>query len=743
MRCFVKIFYCFILVLVLFGFFLPNPNLKKGISYSKIFTDRNDQILRISLAKDETYRMYIPLEEVPPALIESTLLYEDRFFYQHIGTNPVSLLRAFLSWCHVTPKKMGASTITMQVARLRYQLHTKTILGKVEQIYRALQLERHCSKQEILEAYFNLAPYGKNISGIEAASRYFFKKSTKNLSKIEILTLAIVPQHPAKRSLASQKPSFEARQRLFNEWIKDHPEDQSLQTLLTTFIPEKNQFRFSFRAPHFVESLSIFSQDSHTIKTTLDLALQTRLEKSIQNYILKRQSEGIRNASAILVHAPSREILAAVGSANYNDDSILGKISGLKMLRSPGSALKPFVYGFALDRGLIHPASLLKDLPQSFAEYDPENFDHHFLGPIQAWQALVQSRNLPAVSLYAQMPDRPLYNLLKVINVNHLKPEEKYGLTLVLGSAEISPENLASLYAMLINRGIWAPLKKTFEQESFSSKKIFSPEASFLVLDMLTHGNYPKSGALKNIPIAWKTGTSFSFRDAWTAGVFGDYVLVVWIGNFDGASNNAFLGRTAATPLFFEIIQSLEPLLKNESMLQPKWHNPKELHLTKVDLCALCGDLVSPACPVRTQGWIIPGTSPLQTCSVHQVINKGTPKEKIVEVWPSDILRLFKLAGIPRKSFGETDSSFQKIKISSPKSGIRYVKKEKEPLHLNLIAEGNLTTKQLFWFCDKTFLGTSEIGKPLDWSPSPGEFQIIVFDEIGNSDSLTIQIDSF
>ncbi|MEJ2396177.1 MAG: transglycosylase domain-containing protein, partial [Candidatus Thiodiazotropha sp.] len=375
---------------------LPRPDLDSGTGESTAWFDRHGRLLRLELAPDERYRLKVPLSQVASVMQQATLLYEDQDFYHHSGVDLPALARAAWQTWVIGDRRIGASTLTMQVARLRYH-HPHTLLGKLQQIFRAIQIERHYSKQEILSAYFNLAPYGRNIEGIEAASLIYFDKPAAELTLPEAMALSVVPQNPVRRNPtrpAGFQQLAQARQRLFQRWLESHPEDSQRQVQIELPLAVRPPEALPFHAPHFIQGLPA---GTGSIETTLDLSLQQQLEKRVARYVAQRSSEGIHNATALLLNTRNMEVEALVGSADFFNRRIAGQVDGTRAKRSPGSALKPFVYALAMDQGLIHPMTLLKDAPKRYGAYTPENFDQKFLGPVLAKDALIKSRNVPAV----------------------------------------------------------------------------------------------------------------------------------------------------------------------------------------------------------------------------------------------------------------------------------------------------------------------------------------------------------
>lgn len=737
---------------------LPRPEIHRpGTGWSRMVMDRHGVLLHLSTANDGRYRLRTSLDGVSPEWIEATLAKEDRWFRWHPGVNPFALIRA--AWGSVTGHHAGgASTLTMQVARLRWDLETRTVPGKISQIFRAIQLERHYSKNEILEAYFNLAPYGGNVEGAGAAARLWCGCDASQVTRREAVALSVIPQSPATRhpgGIHGAGRIAAAQERLsaiLEEQSSLRGDPLAAEFTLVPAGPPSHE------APHLCRRL-MRTDPAGSITSTLDLAMQKEIERGIEAHLQRSREEGIVNSCAILVHAPTREVLAYVGSADYSDRDILGMVDGLRAQRSPGSAVKPFVYGLALDQGLIHPRSLLTDGPMVFHDYNPENFEGEFMGPIHANDALVRSRNIPAVALANRLVDGGLYELLRCGGATLPKPAGYYGLSLTLGGFGISPVQLAGLYAGLANDGLPRPLvfsKQAKYQPTPSSTPLLSPQARFLVLDMLRGGadlGMDYGFACVDPSVAWKTGTSHGFRDAWAVGVRGDYVLVVWLGNFNGRGNNALVARRCAAPLLFDLLERL--YLPGKPIVPPDG-------VRRVDLCAASGELPGPWCGQTTNGWFIPGVSPISLCQLHREIlvdsttgkrvarDDGRPglRREVHEFWPPDMLELFRKAGLPRRPPPEPENGTDTLagldhgdapQIISPLSGRIYQISAGES-EIPLKARATSGVRNTYWFCGETFLGTCAPGDSLQWKPAPGSHKLRVLDDHGRNADASVRV---
>lgn len=758
----------------------PKPDMRGFVEhqtlYSQALFDREQRLLRLTLAADQQYRLYTPLAEIAPELIEATLLYEDRHFYRHPGVDVVALLRAFWATYVSGERRVGASTLTMQVARLRWQLPSHTVTGKLMQIWRALQLSWHFGKYDILEQYFNLAPYGRNIQGIGAASLIYFDKSPQRLSLPEVLALVVIPQNPVRRNPttpAGHAQMTVAQQALFERWLAEHPEHADLRVHVASTLKVRAPEQLPFLAPHFVEHVRTQLGPWRTgqITTSLDLSLQRKMDATLTRYVRQQQAVGIRNAAALLLDHRSMQIMAMVGSAGFTNAAIQGQVNGTLARRSPGSTLKPFVYALALDQGLIHPLTLMKDLPRRFGGFAPENFDQRFTGPLSARAALIQSRNVPAVELASQLTQPDFYQFLQSAGVSLPKPSEHYGLALTLGGAEVSMSELVSLYAALANRGEQRELQylKDDGAEVEKPRRLFSPEAAFMVLDMLRDTPAPDVIKLPQLAtarhqIAWKTGTSWAFRDAWAVGISGPYVLAVWLGNFDGAGNPALVGRTAAGPLLFQLFDQLLPAPQaTEPWTLEQLIAPETLNLKRVNVCSHTGDLAERGCPAIVPTWFIPGVSPIRMSQIYREIpvridnglracqhQPGITRLETHAFWPSDFLALFRMAGLalkPPPDFAEPcnldQTSLQGTppRLLSPEPELRYVLSSTQaPLEIPLSAAVDPDVRRLYWFIDGAFFGSAAKDETLLWPARAGTHELKVVDDAGRSQSQRVRV---
>lgn len=737
----------------------PAPLLVNRSGMSQLVVADDGSPLRLSLASDDHYRLWTPLETIPPALVDATLLQEDRFFHWHAGVNPWALVRAALQTYAGGDRRVGASTITMQLARLRFGLETRTWSGKLRQIAQAVRLELAYTKRELLEAYLNLAPYGGNVAGVGAASWVLFGKPVERLSTAEALSLAVIPKSPAARSPFTDDGRARiaaARDALAVRWRRDH-----------AAAPGPVAFRaradLPFRAPHLADRVLAAHPDEPRIATTLDPRLQRLVEDEVRRWLAGAARVGVRNAAVLLVEHETMAVRAYVGSADHGAVAIEGAVDGVRARRSPGSALKPFLYGLALDDGLIGPETMLEDTSLTISSWNPENFDRSFVGPVSATDALVRSRNLPAVQLANRLPGDGLYGFLRDAGIGRLRSPDFYGLALALGGVEVRLDELVRLYAMLAAGGVDRPLvvAPALERATPPPRRLLSRAAAFLVLDMLRRNPRPgeELGAMharRRASVAWKTGTSFGFRDAWAVGVVGRFALGVWAGNFDATPNPALVGRDTAGPLFFRVVDALQRAGERADPPRP----PPE-GVVRTEVCALSGAPPGPHCPGRKQTWAIAGRSPIAPCSVHRAIAvdvdtglracPGTTqhtRQEVYEFWPSHLQALFRRVGIARRtppafapSCGGLPSAGRPLRIDSPQARVTYALRDGHADDIPFSAVADADGRRVSWFVDDAYVGQSEPGGSLFWRARPGRFTLRAVDAMGRSVSQPLRVE--
>ena len=779
-----RILYCLVFALLVIYAIIKiffTPPLLSDTHFGRAYFDRNGNLMRITLSADDKYRLFTPLADISEYVQRATILYEDKYFKFHPGVNPVALVRAAKNYFTSGARPVGASTITMQVARIKYDLDTRKIPGKLIQIAAAIYIDLFYSKDEILEAYLNLAPYGGNIESIGAASLIYFGKPARDLTKIEAITLSTIPQNPTKRGLntdAGLANIMNMRGDLVRRWIDINPTDAGLETLANMPLNVRTTRDLPFYAPHFINyEISqrrnywndLGARDS-VVNTTLDLNLQSAMERTLQNQINSRAHLGIHNAAAILVNYKTMETLAYIGSANYFDKSIYGENDGVHARRSPGSTLKPLIYATAVDMGYIHGMTLLKDAKINFGVYAPENADSEFYGPVLARDALTHSRNIPAINLLRKIGTRNFYDILAASGVTNLKSPEWYGISVALGGAEVSMFELADIYATMANLGMRYDIITNTDTPRGDGKQILTPEAFFITLDMLARQSTPT----KNIPFArkqtetlrhyWKTGTSSSFRDAWTAGIFGDFALIVWVGNFDGTPNNAFSGAKAAAPIYFSLAETVEKYYAaNGAPLHNNNFMRDNLNISEIEMCDGVGGLAGKYCPKTVRAYFIPGKSPIETSSVYRAVpidnatglractyDAATTHMAVFEFWDAEYLDMFRRAGITRNTpppfmpgcdLDDIVETRAAPVITSPLDGTRAViisDKNHEPVAFQAVSD--MPAAKIFWFLDDEMIGTSVSGQTFTHPVSIGTHTVRITDEMGGGARINFSV---
>lgn len=559
--------------------------------WSVALYDRQGQLLDVQLASDQQWRMFYRGDLIPTRYQQALLHFEDRHFFWHPGINPLAIGRA--AWNNLTEQQVvsGASTITMQLARLAYGQSPRSFTQKIREAWLALQLEWHYDKAQILVMYASLAPFGGNVVGLQSASWWYFGREPATLSWAEAALLAVLPNNPgALYPGRSNEPLRLKRNRLLTALAAQGLlSDLDLELALSEPLPQKAK-GWPHDAPHLLNQLRKQYPQQQRFDTTLDGTLQRQTFQLLQRHSRYLAQQSVHNVAALIVDHQQMNILAYHG--NVTMDSQAGAhVDIIRSARSSGSILKPFLFAAQLDAGLILPTALQADIRSQFGGYSPANFDLQFRGAVPAGQALAESLNVPAVRQLARFGVAPFKDVLVALGLKTLtKSADHYGLSLILGGAETRLVDLTQAYAAMAHaigkRDMTVPTLRTLQQQAQPQLHIpFSVGAAYITLQTLTEVERPDSEGSwrdysKSQTIAWKTGTSFGLRDAWSIGTSGRYSIGVWVGNADGRPAPVLTGGQSAGPVLFDLFHQL-PLAN--------WLSPPLYDLETVEVCKADG----------------------------------------------------------------------------------------------------------------------------------------------------------
>lgn len=750
---------CIVLIFLLLDTVFP---FKPHIQYATQVTAHDGVVLSAFLSRDDKWRMYANEKEITPQLIKTLVHKEDQYFYYHPGVNPFAMSRAAFRNISSGRRTSGASTITMQVARLLHP-RPRTYLNKIIEIFRALQLELHFSKSEILQFYFNLVPYGGNIEGIKAASLLYFGKPPQLLSLAEITTLTIVPNRPSSLQPGVQNNALlEAR----NTWLLRF-QDEGLfeEHVIRDAIAEPIHIKrrgVPRLAPHLSVKLQREFADQPVIRTNLKLQQQRQTEEQVSNYINRLRGQNIHNAAVLVVNNETMAVEAYVGSSDFNNPYDGGQVDGIRAVRSPGSTLKPLLYASAFDQGIITPKKVLNDVPGNFSGYEPENFDRHFNGPVTTEFALANSLNIPAVRILKEMGTSSLINQLKKSGFQTVKKQEKeLGLSMILGGCGVTLEELTRLFASFANDGNFQPLQYVKEQKKTGkTNHIVSKDAAYLITDILTQITRPDLPAnfdnTYHLPkIAWKTGTSYGKRDAWSIGYNKRYTVGVWVGNFSGEGVPELSGANTATPLLFSIFNSLD-------YNSPKgwYHAPENVQLRKV--CAVSGDIPSDFCDHQIVDRYIMGVSAYRRCShMRYIFTDGKVSyctyclpekdfgKKAYANLAAELIAYYEQQKIPYPKLPPHNPLCERVFhdgapiIVSPNEGSEYFIRKDEPQQIQLACQAANDVEAVFWYVNDKLFKKTNPNEPVFVNPPLGRVKISCSDDKGRNSDLWIKVSSF
>ncbi len=517
--------------------------------------DRDGRLLRAYTVADGRWRLALPPDRVDPGYLAMLLAYEDKRFYDHPGVDPRSMLRAVMQAAWNGRVISGGSTLTMQVARLLEEGTTGEVGGKLRQMRVALALERRLTKDQILQLYLHLAPFGGNLEGVRAASISYFGKEPLRLTPAEAALLVAIPQSPeTRRPDRAADRAKAARNRVLARAVGEGVIDaDEAEAALREPVPGLRK-PFPAFAPHLADRARAEDPARLTHTLSLDRDLQAKLETLAVEAVAGR-GEALQVAILVADHA-SGEILASVGSAGYQADLRQGFVDMTQALRSPGSTLKPLVYALAFDQGLAHPETMIDDKPTQFGAYAPQNFDRMYRGTIRLREALQLSLNIPVVALTEALGPARLISAMEKAGMRPVFPGDQPGLAIALGGVGVTLSDMVQLYATLARGGVVRPLTYRLQDATAEGQRVVSGVAAWQVGDILA-GLAPPPGAPSN-RLAYKTGTSYGHRDAWAIGYDGGHVIGVWMGRADGTPVPGAFGADVAAPVLFQAFNRLK-----------------------------------------------------------------------------------------------------------------------------------------------------------------------------------------
>jgi penicillin-binding protein 1C len=704
------------------------------------------------------WRYPVEIKDVSPAYIEALIAYEDRWFYKHWGINPISIIRALKQNIREGKIVSGASTITMQTARI-LEPHEKSISGKIRQMWRALQLEWHLSKDEILTIYLNRAPYGGTIEGIGAASWSYLGKTPLELSYAEAALMVALPQSPSRLRPdrypnEAQKARDKVLDRLlkFNVWDEKTVKEAKEESI---YLP----VRFTPQLAPILARRSLQMTNERVIKTNIDISMQQNLEEIALN--AKSTLHPAVSLAMLVVDHTDMSVQAYIGSIDFNDESRFGHVDMINAIRSPGSTLKPFIYALAIDEGLIHSESLLQDTPRIHG-YTPENFNTAFSGAVSASEALSKSLNLPAVQLMEAYGPKKFTAKLSNADIDLKSPPySEPNLAIILGGAGISLDKLVSAYSAFARGGKISPLRY-LESDTLIEYDFIGDAAAWITRRMLSGEADPAFYRRGFLSFAYKTGTSYGMRDAWAVGISSKYIIGVWVGRPDGTPVAKQFGTATAVPFLYQINNYLKNRQANSFLLND-YLDEKPSSVTAKNICWPSGQALESNdtnCRVEKRAWIYGGLTPPTLFTSGQDYESGwftyytddkgemtayyckNALMKKLALWPASLTPWLSekeqiSQRLPKKSSVcpplEENDPTRPLIIKNIKSNTIFAIKNKEELTPKISSQGGRGTR--WWFLNGELIAQNKEGESLNYKlVKEGEYQLVVIDESGQSD---------
>ena len=737
------------------------------VPYSTVVTDRNGELLGARIASDGQWR-FPPRTTTPEKIKQCLITFEDRHFYHHWGVNPVSISRA--AYQNLKNKRIvsGGSTLTMQTIRLARN-ESRTFGEKFIEMILATRLEFRASKEKILSMYVSHAPFGGNVVGLDAAAWRYFGHSAEELSWAEAAMLAVLPNAPAMIHLSKSRQSLlNKRNRLLKQLYGRKIIDSSTYELAISEPLPDEPHPLPQIAPHLVSRFYQERNGKYSV-STIDRGIQTQIENAAERWSNEFNRSDIRNLAILVIDIQTNQVVAYCGNVNFKRKQSGNQVDVIQAPRSTGSILKPFLYYAMLQEGSLLPHTLLPDIPININGFTPQNFSLQFEGAVPASEALARSLNIPAVTMLQKYGAPKFHTFLRQIGLKTInRPASHYGLSLILGGAEATLWDVTNTYAYMGRSLLQLPqtecsllLSDSENSEAVTSAKttdIFQPGAVWQTFNALTEVNRPEEIDWKSIPsmhpIAWKTGTSHGFRDAWAVGVTPHYAIGVWVGNATGEGKPGLVGARTAGPVLFDIFSLLPPT---------QWFKRPGNVFVKTEVCRKSGHLKGRFCEETDTLLILPAGLKTEACPYHHLITLSADEthriyENCANLEPTIQKSWFTLppvwewyyrqhhpeySPLPPFKPGCGEDALQPMQFIYPPMNARIVlpkQMDGSPGYMTAeLAHGNPATT-IFWHLDNTYLTQTQDFHKISLQPTPGKHSLTAVDSAGNTVTTTFYI---
>ncbi len=748
----------------------PLPRPLFADEYSLVVTDRDGAILRMYMNRAEQWTFPPATDsDIPDNLRAAVTTFEDRYFALHPGVNPYAIVRAMRQNLRSGRRVSGASTITMQLARLA-DPKPRTIVSKILEVFQALKIELLHSKDAVLAAYLENAPYGGNIRGYRTAAAMYFEKSEQELTWAEAATLAVLPNAPSLVSPVRDPAVLrERRDRLLTTLHQNGKIDaDTLHSALAEPVPS-GRIATPLDAPHLADrvrrELTRTGQSTSTVvRTSIDGAVQRTVTTAAERHATYLVSLGVQNVSALVVDTRTGEARAYVGSQNYLARGA-GTVDGVLGARSTGSILKPFLYALAIDDGMMIAETMIPDIPSHFGAFTPQNPDESFRGLVSMRDALILSLNVPPARILAEYGLEAFHTFLGAAGITTLvRTASDYGLPMILGGVEATPWDVARIFRGLANRGEFGSITYLPRDASQDAPRLVSPGAALIVLDVLRDVSRPGvethwTRFAGSFPIAWKTGTSYGQRDAWAVGVSPDWTIVVWAGNFTGEGNRNLTSTTGAGTLLFDIFNLLPKDPTNA------WFEPAPEDFIEVGIVQSTGYRATRHTTDTVRARAPAGARPLAGDPYHTTIHvtkdgafrvtsecwvPGEYDERTVVAYPPAIAQYLRGAGrlirpIPPVAPDCIVTDSRAVAITYPTDGARiFLPRDLDGTTQNIVVRAAHRDGEgsLFWYLNDEYVGPTESDHTRAFELPAGTHTIAVIDRHGNTATASFHVAS-